>query len=78
LGLLRDFFFEADAARAKDAALLVQHDDLTEINALLQGCSGLSRATCSLLLLEGVILKCALTGLVANRTVQRVVLQEEL
>ena len=78
LGLLRDLLLEAHAARAQDAALLVEHDDIPEINALLQGGPGLARAALGLLLLEGVVLQGALAGLVADRAVEGVVLQQEL
>jgi hypothetical protein len=69
---------EAGAARALDAALAVEQDQLADLDgldevALLLDEAGLARAVS-----QGLVLQRALAALVADRAVERVVGQQEL
>ena len=68
-----DFLHEADAARAHDAALVVEHDALAEVHALGLFHLLLDETRFALAKFDGKFLQPALARLIANRTVQRVV-----
>ena len=68
-----DVLREPDAARAKNAALVVEHDPRTEVNGLRLVHLGFDEAAGGLAVVLGIFLQFAFTGLVANRAVERVV-----
>src|SRR5258705_13857921 len=76
-GIVRDVFHEPDTARAEDAAVgHVNHVTakiLRRIEALRLPVAGIFPA-----FLEGVVLELALTGLIADRAVERMVDQQHL
>ncbi|UPT75250.1 MAG: hypothetical protein M0D55_05990 [Elusimicrobiota bacterium] len=75
---LRDVVDEARAARAQDAALLVEHDVGTDLDALLLVLLVLAHRARVLPDLHVVVLKTALAALIADRAVERVVHEVEL
>ena len=68
-----DFLHEADAARAHDAAFVVEHDALAEVHALWLFHLLFDETGFALAELDGKFLQTTLTRLIANRTVERVV-----
>jgi hypothetical protein len=75
---LRDLVAEADAAAALDAALLVERDVRPDVHRLRERQLRLSVAADTGPVLHRVLLEPALPRLVADRTVERVVDEEEL
>src|SRR5204863_6713188 len=75
---LAHFVAEADAARALDAALAVEHDARADRLALVVVDFLLDEAALSGPVGDRVLLQAALAGLVADRAVERMVDQEEL
>ncbi len=78
LGCFRNLFHEAHAAAAQHAALFVEDDDVTQALALVEAPARFVRPPLTLSFRERVVLKVTLTGLVADRAVERMVFQEEL
>ena len=76
--ILGELVGEADAARADDAALGVVDDGGAEHDGLGLVHDLLLHALAGTLMLEPVILKAALTGLIADGAVDRVVEEQEL
>ena len=64
---------ETDAARAKDAALVVEHDARAEVNGLGLVNFRLDEAARALAVIHGVFLQLAFARLVANRAIERMV-----
>jgi hypothetical protein len=75
--VLGDLLAEADAAGAEDAALVVEHDARPELGALRLDVLLLDEARVAAAVAGGLLLQLALAGLVADRTVERVVDEEE-
>ena len=75
---LGDLLTEAYAATAEDAAFLIEHDARTDVDTLEQLAARLLCARRAAAVLERVVLQVALTGLVADRAVERVVHEEQL
>ena len=71
--VVRDFLHEADAARAHDAAFVVEHDALAEVHALWLFHLLFDETGFAFAKLDGKFLQPALARLIANRTVERVV-----
>ena len=76
--VLGDVLAEADAAEARDAALAVERDERREVEGLREVALGLDEARDRRPEPEGAVLQRALAALVADRAVERVVLQQEL
>ena len=64
---------EPDAARAKNAALVVEHDARAEINALGLVNFRLDEAARALAVIHGVFLELAFARLVADRAIERMI-----
>jgi len=78
LVLARDHVARADAARAQDAALLIEHDVRSEIDDLvLVDLVGVD-ARIGVVVIEVQLLQRALAGLVADRAIDRMVDEREL
>jgi hypothetical protein len=75
---LRDLVAHADAARAEDAALLIQHDVRADVDDLVLPDLDAVVARELPVPVEVVLLQQAFAGLVADRAVDRVVHQREL
>ena len=69
---------EADAPGAQDAALVIEDDAGTEIDRLGLVDLGFDKLTVGLAVLDRVFLKFALTGLVANGAIERMVDEQRL
>jgi len=75
--IVRDLLHEPDAARAHDAALVIEDDPLAKVDALGLFDFVLDKPRFPLAKLNGKFLEPALAGLVADRAVERVVDEEE-
>ena len=71
--VVRDLLHEADAARAHDATLVIEHDPLADVHALRFFHLLLAEAGLALAELDREFLQTALARLVADRAVERVV-----
>ena len=74
----RDLAREAHAAAAQDAALLIKDDGRPEIHVLLERAARLARARLAHAVLVGVVLELALARLIADRTIERMVDEQQL
>ena len=68
-----DVLRETDAARAKDATLVVEHDARTEVDGLGLVNFWFDEAARALAVIHGIFLQLALAGLIADRTVERMI-----
>ena len=75
--VVRDFLHESDAARAHDAALVIENDPLAEIDALRLFDLLLDKPGLAFAELDRKFLQAALPGLVADRAVERMVDQKK-
>ncbi len=64
---------ETDAARAKNAAFVVEHDARAEVNGLRLVNFRFDEAARALAVIHGIFLQLAFAGLVANRAVERMI-----
>ena len=69
----RDVARETNAARAENAAFRVEHDARSEVNRLGLVHLGLDEAALALAVIHRVFLQLAFAGLVADRTVERMI-----
>lgn len=76
--ILRDLVHETDAARAENAALIIEDDPLTDVDMLRLLHLGILEAGVGVSVFDGELLQAALTRLVADGAVQRVVDEEKL
>ena len=75
---LRHFVEEARASRAQDASLLIEHHARADVDRLaLVIFLGQRKARRLLIVIHVVVLQLALAGLIANRTIDRMVDQQE-
>ncbi len=74
----RNFFGEAHAARTQDATFTIQHDGRTEIDNFVFFHSWLGHFGIVLAELHVLILQTALTGLIADRAIERMIDQVEI
>ena len=72
-----DFVHEADAAAAHDAALVVEADSRADLDVFRLFHLHVHEARDAAAVLDGLFLKAAFAGLVANRAVERVIDEEE-
>ena len=77
-GIARDLVHETDAARAHDAALVVEPDARADIDVFRLFHLHVHEARDAAAEADGLLLETALAGLVADRAVQRVVDEEKL
>ena len=73
-----DIASEANASRAQDAALLIQHDMRADGGCFFTFPLVFIEARVVKTVLHVIILQFALTGLIADRTIQRMIQKEEL
>ena len=76
--IVSNLFHEADASGAENAALVIENDPLADIDLLRFLDLVILEAGGIVAVLHGELLQTALAGLVADRTVERVIDQEEL
>src|SRR5437588_4228664 len=76
--VLRDFLAEADAARAKNAALIVERDARPEHNVLRYLYLSFEETLLGRPVLDAEFLQETFAGLIANRTIERMIDEEEL
>ncbi len=77
-GIGRDLIHESDTAAAHDAALVVEADAWADIDVLRLFHFHVHEPGHAAAVLDGLLLQAALAGLIANRTVQRVIDEKEL
>ena len=72
-----DFLHEADAARAHDATLVVEHDPLADVHPFWFFDFLFLKARLALAVFDGKFLQAALARLITNRAIERVVDQQK-
>ena len=72
-----DIACEPDAARAKDAAFIIEHDARAEINSLGLVNLRFNETALRFPVIDGIFLQLAFAGLIANRAIERMIDEQE-
>src|SRR5690625_5493164 len=76
--VIRDLLTKPDAARAENAALIIEHHSRSEKRPFRFYDFLFDKTAVAAAIIEGEFLKIALAGFVADRTVERMIDQEKL